>query len=467
MNDRTINDELYTIVHHGDLSNELDARLKSLPDVDKVIESLYQRDNQRINLLMLAALNGHEMVARILLSNSSDVKRYVEITGIACGVNGKRALSINALWCACDRGHYRFARMLIEIAGASVNKCPKNPLLIDAIANERLDTVQFLVENDYVDINETVEHQYRKYNSLMIAAAHGYVQIVTYLLEKGAKIDYVGGINNGTALSCAALHGHLDLVKLLCSEGANPNIKNIHGETPMILAFKSGHYAVAEYLLDLTQNDLCIDELEIIACSLVLVPRNNNNDNRLIFTKMIDFIRKSLTIREARNIPKVIMQPIIAYNFAKECQTLEELEIIQNDYERLFIEALLIRERILLPRKVKGLCEPLLTYGEKLVENGDFERCILLWEHVFHLYQSMNYETSLHRFVWVFCKMLATATPISPSLFLQICRLTFEPSEQQGKSHSVKNAVCLMTIAATVMSFIYSCISQQFFSFII
>ncbi|CAF2826463.1 unnamed protein product [Rotaria sp. Silwood2] len=450
MDDRTIDDELYSIVYEGDLSNELDTRLKSLPDIDKTLSFFYQRDNQQINLLMLAALNGHDEVIRILLSYSSNVKQLVELTGIVYGIDGARVFHTTALWCACDRGHYTLARTLIEVGRASVYHGPRNPLLIDATINERFDTIQFLIENGYADINRTRENDHPKYNSLMISAIRGQTKIVAYLLEKGAKIDYKTRIYNDTALGCAAMHGHLDIVQLLCSAGASTCTKNSGGETPLILAFKNDHLHVVDYLLDLIDNEICIEELEIIACSFIIPTRSISNSQPQ-YTKMVNLIRKSFKMRETRNIPKIIMGPFAAYNFQQECQTIEEFDKIQYDNNRLYIEALLIRERILLPKKTIALCEPLLIRGEKLIEQSDFENCLILWEHTFHLYQNMNHETSLHRFVWIFCKMLATNVPISPQIFIRICCLTFEPSEQNNKNHSIKNALCLVTIAAMIL----------------
>jgi hypothetical protein len=177
--------------------------------------------------------------------------------------------------------------------------------------------------------------------------------------------------------------------------------------------------------------------------------RNVNHDQSQ-FNKMKNLTRKILEMRQTKNFLKIISKPIDAYNFQQECQTVEEFDKIQHDNDRLYLEILLIRERILMPRKIIGLCETLLICGEKLIEQGDFERCLYLWEHTFYLYQNMGHETSLHRFVWVFCKMLITNVYISPELFVKICRLTFEPSEQNKKNHSVKNAVCLVTIAAKV-----------------
>ena len=83
-----------------------------------------------------------------------------------------------------------------------------------------------------------------------------------------------------------------------------------------------------------------------------------------------------------------------------------------------------------------------------MVEKGQYERCLYLWEHAFHLYQNMELETGLHRFVWLFCKMLANQIPISPQRFVQVARLTFEPSQQKPRDDYIKNALCLFAVAA-------------------
>lgn len=402
MNDSIAYEELYTIVCVGDLSNELEGHLKSLRNVDEILQYFYQRGSESFNLLILAVLHGYEAIVRVILTRSSDAKNLVELHGHVTGVNGNLVTHATALWCACDRGHYTIARILIELGKASVYHGPENLLLFDAVINERFDTIEFLLDNGYADINQTRSRDPPYHNSLVLAAARGQTNVVTYLIGKGAALDYKTRANN-TALGSAAMHGHFDIVQLLCSAGASTNIKNNNGETPLILAFETDHSDIVDYLLDLTSDDLCIEELELIACSLVIPVRNNNND-QLEFEKMIRLMKKIFHLRKIRNTPKIIAEPIAAYNFQQECQTIEEFEQIQHDNNRLYTESLLMRERLLSPKKNQTLCEPLLKYGQKLIDQGDFEHCLHLWEHTFYLYQSMEHETSLHRFVWVFVK---------------------------------------------------------------
>ena len=438
--------EFDSIVRSGDVSNELDTRLKLVSNVDEILYRFYQLDGNNVTLLMLAALYGHDTVTRILLSHCSNIKRLVELAGYVTAVNGNPIVQATALWCACDRGHYNVARTLIEIACASVDRGPSNPLLIDAVINQRLDTIEFLIENKYVSVDGSKERNEPYYNSLLLAAARGYKNIVVYLLEKGADINCLSG-KNENALACAARHGHFDIVHLLCSQGATTDLRNDDGQTAVTIAFENDQSAIVDYFVSRTKQELYIEELELIACSFVATTRLVNQSQ---FERMIRLMKKIFQLREQRQTQKTVAQPIVAYDFHQECRTLEDFQRIEHDNDRLYIEILLIRERILFPRKSLSLCEPLLFYGQKLAGQGEYERCLHLWEHTFHLYQDMGHETSLHRFVWIFCKMLTGNIVIPPELFIKICRLTFEPAEQTKKNHSIKNALCLITIAVKV-----------------
>lgn len=442
------NVEIYSMVRSGDLSNELEACLQSASDVNEILHRFYQIDGQNVTLLMLAALHGHDTVIQTILTHCSNMKRLAELVGYVNDVNGNPVVQATALWCACDRGHYTVARILIETALASVDHGPNNPLLIDAVIHQRLDTIQFLIENNYVNVDRTKERNELNLNSLMLSAARGYKEIVDYLLEKGADIDFRSS-KNETALSCAALHGHLDIVQLLCSKEAKTDLKNQDGQTALVIAFENDQSQIVDYLLSCTNEELSIDELELIACSFVISMRSNNY-SQVQFVRMIHLMKKIYQLREQRQSWKILAEPIPAYDFHRECRTMEEFEQIENNYDRLYIEALIIRERIMFPQKSLSLCEPLLFYGQRLAGQGQFVHCLHLWEHTFHLYQDMGHETSLHRFVWTFCKMLAANVPIPGELFIKICRLTFEPAEQTQKNHSIKNALCLVTIATKV-----------------
>lgn len=451
MNELDNNDELYTLVCQTDNANELDSRLKILSNVDEILLFLHRRTDQSVSLLMLAALYGKDEMVRVIISHSSDVNQLVEVHGNVFRINGTLVRNASALWCACDRGHYNVARTLIESGGAKVDRGPRYPLLIDAVIVGRLDTVRFLIENGYADVNSIGTNDSYKLNSLIMAVIYGHTQIVAYLLAKGSKFDYTTPSSSNTPLGYAAIKGHFDIVRLLCSAGASASIKNKNGQTPLMLAAKYDRISVIDYLLE--QNDLetGISQLEFVASSFIISISNNITIQQTQFQRMLRLMRKIFEIRKIKNLPKLIAQPIAAYSFQQECQTVEDLNRIQHDNERLYTEALIIRERLLVGEKNEILFKPLLIRGDKLVEQGQFELCLHLWEHTFHLYQNMDLETGLHRFVWLFCKMLSLKIPICPQRFVQICRLTFEPSQQKPRDDYIKNALCFLAIAVKIL----------------
>lgn len=440
------------LVRDTDQVDELDARLQRHPNADDILMYFHRIHDQTLTLVMLAAQYGKDEMIRVMFSHSSDVKKLVELPGNSYRTNGTLTKNVTALWCACDRGSYTVARTLIELGGAKVEHGPRYPLIIDAVIAGRLDTVRFLVENNYASIDNAGNSSNNRLNNLTMAVIYGHTPIVAFLLEKGSKFDYTTPTSSNTPLGCAAIKGHLDIVRLLCTAGACPTLKNRSGQTPLMLAARYDRMHVVEYFLEHTQDvETDIHQLELVACSFIL-PLNSTGAVRSVqLQRMARLMRRAFEIRKMRNISKVIASPIAAYAFHRECQTIEEFESIQHDTDRLYIEALIIRERLLVPEKKDSLFKPLLVYGDKLVERGEYDLCLHLWEHTFYLYQNMDLETGLHRFVWLFCKMLGKNVPISSERFVQVARLTFEPSQQKQRDDYVKNALCFVAIAVKLL----------------
>ena len=88
------------------------------------------------------------------------------------------------------------------------------------------------------------------------------------------------------------------------------------------------------------------------------------------------------------HIQKVCITPIAAYDYKQECQTVDELNGIKDDRDRIFLETLLIRERISLLRKNITIIEPsLYDYGDMLVDKEEFDKFLDVWIHMFYFYQ--------------------------------------------------------------------------------
>ncbi|KAH9429997.1 hypothetical protein MCOR02_009719 [Pyricularia oryzae] len=83
---------------------------------------------------------------------------------------------------------------------------------------------------------------------LLAAARLGNAAVVDLLLAQNADLG-LSDANRQTALHAAAAHNHIDVVKRLVAAGAAVGSLRDDGATPLLLAVRAGHEAVARYLL--------------------------------------------------------------------------------------------------------------------------------------------------------------------------------------------------------------------------
>ncbi|KAI1285660.1 Ankyrin repeat and KH domain-containing protein 1 [Halotydeus destructor] len=155
-----------------------------------------------ISPLMLAAMNGHASTVKLLLDMGSDINAQIE-------TNRNTALTL-----ACFQGR-------CEVVG----------LLLDRKAN--------------------VEHRAKTgLTPLMEAASGGYVEVGRILLDKGADVNALPvPSSRDTALTIAADKGHYRFVELLIRRGAQVDVKNKKGSSPLWLACNGGHLDVVQLLV--------------------------------------------------------------------------------------------------------------------------------------------------------------------------------------------------------------------------
>ena len=443
---QNIDDDLFKLVKYA-LYSQLDARLRQLPNPSQYLTILRTHHRQHVSLLMLAASYGHDDIVRVLLShnNTSD---HVELKG---AIVVSHQLTINgatALYCACYHGHFTVAKTLIELGHANVNQNTHDhrcyPLLLHATIMNRRDIVTFLLEYKYADVNETKSFDRNESTALMWAVIEGNTPLIEYFISKGADVNYTCEVEvmmHSRPIGFAVMNGHLEAVQLLCRAGADLNIKNGNGDSLLAIAIQKDHELIVDFLLSQWTN---IEDLEMVACSLWYSHSLNQ----------VDYVLKILKIAlqrvSERNVPKIVIGPIAAYDYQQECQTVDELDSIKDDPHRIFIETLLIRERIALSRNDISLVRPIHSYVNALIQNRQFEKGLNLMVHMFHLYDRMNTSTRLHRFVWLLCRMMSENETIPVECFLRVGRLVFEPSHLKELTVATHNTLFLIVIATKV-----------------
>ena len=439
--------ELFELVENRSCS-QLETRLSHLWNSVHYLSILRCSDQQQVNLLMLAASRGYDDIVRVLLAygNTDDL---VELKGRIILSDGTSINGATALYFACYNGHFTVAKTLIELGHANVNQStsdhPDKPLFIYAIITDHRDIIDFLLENKYADINETISPGYHRHSALICAIRNHRTSLAEYLISKGADINYTCRDLwlplSPSPIVFAIEDGHIDIVRLLYHAGVNTKITNRNGDTLLSLAVQNKHDAIIDFLLDESINT--IEDLELAAWSSI---------KEMQYT--LEILKMAIERRERLNMPKICLEPIEVYDYQRECQTLAELDSIKEDPSRIYLEILLIRERIASSRNDISILKPLHSYGDILVKHRQFEQCLKLWIHMFYVYQKLDRATVLHRFIWLFCRMLKVNETIPVAWFLKVGRLVFEPS-QTDKQFTIINAFFLVIIATRVcLSFV-------------
>ncbi|UJR12188.1 hypothetical protein I4U23_016365 [Adineta vaga] len=416
--DEYIPEQLCQLVQNG-LCSQLDTRLYELSNSAEYLTALTWHYGEQLSLLMSATLNGYDDIVRVLLTHC-DSKLQIELKGQLILYDETLVKGVTALYCACYRGHFTVAKTLIEFGQANVSqeteRHPYYPLFLHATVMNRQDIIHFLLENKYADINETKSNDSDESSALILAVRQNRTSLVKYLIDNGADINY-----------CNRNRTSREILRLLYNAGANINIKYNTGDTLFMRA--------AKYNKD----------LELAACYLFDISSSIENIN-VVF----NLLRTALQQRQLLHIEKISIEPMYIYNNQQECQTIDELDRIKNDRNRIFIEISLMRERIYASKKNIKIIEFLNDYGDQLANKKEYNKSPAVYIRRFNFYQQTEMRNNLANFVWLFCKMLTNNRIISIHDFLQVCYLTFELKNKEDRDLTIYNALFLVIISTKI-----------------
>ncbi|KAL8294674.1 hypothetical protein RB597_007721 [Gaeumannomyces tritici] len=189
---------------------------------------LERRRDQTLQVLHLAAENGHEAAVRLCVEAGTD--------------QGETPLH----W-AAEKGNEAVARLLVE---AGANKEAKNvdgetPLHLAAKWGNKL-VAGFLVEAG-ADIEARDHREHTPFHLAAIRGKWEQVAITRLLLEAGAQRE-AKNVDGETPLQLAAKKGNEAVARLLVEAGAEKEAKNSDGKTPVRIVAEKGHEAIAELL---------------------------------------------------------------------------------------------------------------------------------------------------------------------------------------------------------------------------
>ncbi|NXV39118.1 FEM1C protein, partial [Rissa tridactyla] len=187
-----------------------------------------------------------------------------------------------------------------------------------------------------------------------------------------------------TALHDCAESGSLEIMKMLLKYCAKME-KDGYGMTPLLSASVTGHTNIVDFLTqhEQTSKTECINALELLGATFV--------DKKRDLLGALKYWKRAMEMRYSdrtsilnKPVPQML---IMAYGYAKEVNSSEELENLIADPDEMRMQALLIRERIL------GPSHPDTSYyiryrGAVYADSGNFKRCINLWKYALDMQQS-------------------------------------------------------------------------------
>ena len=135
--------------------------------------------------------------------------------------------------------------------------------IFTACKYDKLPSVQWLIEKENVDPNIRIDADDNRFEfyagstPLHIASQNGNLQIVEYLIYKGAEIDAKNKLER-TPLHYACINKHLKIVEYLISNGADLNSKDEYGDSLLHFASHSDFLQIVQYLIELQHFDVDI-----------------------------------------------------------------------------------------------------------------------------------------------------------------------------------------------------------------
>ena len=213
---------------NGDLIKA--ARIGDIPAIKNLLEAgadVNAKDERDRTALNLALSLENPEAAKLLINKGADVTIKDSFGGLT------------PLEEASAQGYTEVAELILQ---KLKDKTDKNPALLNAVINSRLDTAKMLLNNK-ADPN----FKDSSGNSALNLAKPSNIEMLGLLLDAGANINALDQ-NKQTVLMSASYKGDVNLVKYFLSKKADVNIKGLRDMTALDFAKQMDNTEVIKLL---------------------------------------------------------------------------------------------------------------------------------------------------------------------------------------------------------------------------
>lgn len=313
-----------------------------------------------------------------------------------------------ALCVAAAYGHLEVVKMLVEANKYSAAYSGKTYQNTTTACSEGIANIASCLGGNGADVNAIDDSGS---TPLMAACCNGLSTVVTYLIEHGANMD-LQNIDGDTALHEAVYRKHLKIAKELSTRGA-AQLPNKQCLTPILLASKFWSIDMVEIFIRSHQcsREQRIDALESLGASLAIAGKDYAVNNSWFAEKAFHYMKRGMEERfREPSLPllKQEIEPLEVFQTWKECQTLEELALIEGKPAAICLEGLIIKDRILgagnLERLRSNALHFLISHS---YDTGNFDLSVSLRLHAMEtdLRRNRSITSDLAVLVEVFVKI--------------------------------------------------------------
>eukprot|EP00559_Dactyliosolen_fragilissimus_P007848 CAMPEP_0184863496 /NCGR_PEP_ID=MMETSP0580-20130426/11298_1 /TAXON_ID=1118495 /ORGANISM="Dactyliosolen fragilissimus" /LENGTH=920 /DNA_ID=CAMNT_0027361861 /DNA_START=180 /DNA_END=2942 /DNA_ORIENTATION=+ len=204
--------------------------------------------------LMTSSVSGHVEATQLLLDNGADPKA-VDKDGLTALMN------------AAENGSAAVIKILMNAIGdndegkqyVDMISTTGFTAVIIAAAHGHTDAVKYLINQSGADAKLVHDNGV---TSLMYAAASGHVETMKVIVQDGGVDVNSLHTNGGSALIEASTAGAADAIQFLIQNGANYDILDLDGVTPLMAIASQGNSTGLTYVLDALKNDMDSEKLK-------------------------------------------------------------------------------------------------------------------------------------------------------------------------------------------------------------
>ena len=439
---------LISSVRQGSI-DALEEHLSTVEHPETYLNRVYRIDHQQqCTLLAIACLNGRiDLIHFVLKHYQIDLELHNNVCLEDTREKKQIYFGVTVLWIATSINHFMMVQLLIE-HGANVNHTSQtnSTPLRSACFNGNLDMVRYLVEHG-ADIHIA---KHNNDTNLAVAVFRQHLQVVRYLVENLACDVNVCDNDGRSPLFDAVNCGSLELIQFLLDHGARNFRANCDQMSPLMWAAEKGRLdlinAIAPYSTILEQ----IEAEELLASILI---SNDLQQQNLI--QAFEHLSRALNLRIIHYLPKPIKpSQIPIFHRMSECQTIEQLQERRSHGSDWWIEALLIRERLLGPMNRKYRYS-LRYQGAALLDDQEYLQGMQLLLHELELCRQHSIailQPHIRDLISIFCEMHSIEIPISTESIQRIFKVIieeFHTATTDIDSH-LHNLVFLITLTSQV-----------------